>query len=65
MKKFFKIILMLVLIYLGAVFTFKFTGICPKSINLMPSIAGYPSNEKAWVKVLSGLKLCPFSEKVY
>jgi hypothetical protein len=65
MKKIFKVLLALLLIYIGIVFVFWFTGICPKYINLMPGIAGYPSNEKIWVKVLSGLKLCPFSEKVY
>jgi hypothetical protein len=65
MKKFFKVLLVLVLIYLGIVFILRFTGICPKYINLMPGIAGYPSNEKTWVKALSSLKLCPFSEKVY
>jgi hypothetical protein len=69
MKKIFKVLLALLLVYIGIVFVFWFAGICPKYktkyIDLMPGTVGYPSNEKKWVKVLSDLKLCPFSEKVY
>jgi hypothetical protein len=65
MKKIFKVLLALLLIYIGIVFVFWFTGICPKYIDLMPDIVGYPSNEKKWILVLYNLKLCPFSKQVY
>jgi len=67
MKKFLKVLLVLVVVYLAFVVVFWAGGVCPKYINLMPEviIRGYPPNEKTLVKILYGLKLCPFSKPVY